>query len=192
MTTFAVIASGPSLTQADCDLIEAAGIPTIAVNDSWRMARFARFVFAGDAAWWDAHIEEIDIVAERWTSSRQAAEAHGLRLYPWAGEYNSGALAICLVVHLRACRVILIGADCSIACGLHWHGAHEKTRNPTADRVRLWHAHYAQAERIAAENGCEVVNCSRHTELTCFPVRDLESVLESVNRDLAVEGQSAV
>ncbi|WP_368655397.1 hypothetical protein ABRY94_11740 [Castellaniella ginsengisoli] len=192
MKTVAVIASGPSLTQADCDLIEEAGIPAIAVNDSWRMARFAQIVFAGDGAWWDAHIGAVDIPAARWTSAQPAAERYGLNRYPWAGEYNSGALAVQLAAIQGAERAILIGADCSIARGLHWHGPHEKTKNPTADRVRLWHQHYAQAGAIAAAGGCEVVNCSRHTDLTCFPVRNLESEIERFNRDLAVARQSAV
>ena len=64
--TVCCIASGPSLTSADCALIEQAALPTIAVNSSWQMARFADVVYAADPAWWDHNQHLIDIDAERW------------------------------------------------------------------------------------------------------------------------------
>lgn len=174
----AVIASGPSLTQADCDLIEAAGIPTIAVNSSWKMARFADAVYAGDACWWDAYGHEVDIPAEKWTCSRQAAAKHRINHHQAYGGYNSGMRAIQFAVERGAARVILLGFDCSIANGLHWHGAHDRTQNPDEGKVKKWHVQFKTVAALAKLRRCEVINCSRYTELTCFPTQELEAALE--------------
>lgn len=191
--TVAVIASGPSLTQSDCDLIEAAGLPAIAINDSWRRARFARFLYASDAAWWEVNHQRIDIPAERWTCSSTAALRYGLNHHRFVGPHNSGSMAVRFAVEMGAKRVILIGADCSLKHGIHWHGPHTETKNPDAIKVRWWHRQYAITARLARQRGCEVINASRHTELTCFPVRDLESAIaESVDSDMVMEGQPAL
>lgn len=187
--TVAVIASGPSLAQADCDLVESAGIPAIAVNTSWRMARFAGVIYAGDAVWWDVNIADIDIPAQRWTCSRQAHLKHGVNLHSVVGPYNSGARAVQFALENHAKRLILLGCDCSLENGIHWHGRHEQTNNPTNHKVRQWHAHFGRVSRIAASRGVPIINCSRKTALRCFPIRDLESeIAESDDSDVAVAG----
>lgn len=176
-SSWAIIASGPSLTAEDCALIEASGLPTIAVNSSWKIARFASVLYAGDACWWDQYGSEVDIEADRWTCSRQAAAKHRINHHQASGGYNSGMRAIQFAIERGASRIILIGFDCSLQGGIHWHGPHELTKNPDAARVRKWHGQFKTVAALANLRRCEVINCSRHTELTCFPVRDLESVL---------------
>lgn len=185
----AIIASGPSLTAEDCAAVERSGLLTIAVNSSWKMARFADAVYAGDACWWDAYGHEVDMPAEKWTCSRQAAARHGIKHHVAYGGYNSGMRAIQFAVERGAARVILLGFDCSIANGLHWHGAHDRTQNPDEGKVKKWRGQFRAVAALAKLRRCEVINCSRHTELTCFPVRDLESVLaEHHDSHMAVEG----
>lgn len=187
--TVAVIASGPSLTQADCDLIESAGLTTVAVNSSWKLARFADVLYAGDFAWWKAYGHEVDIPAERWSCARQAVHHFRTKLHStYGGEFNSGQRAIQFAVERGAARVILLGFDGSLRHGVHWHGPHEKTGNPDEVKVKKWRRQFALVASQAKRAGCEVVNCSRHTELTCFPLESLESALELVNRDVALEG----
>lgn len=187
--TAAVIASGPSLTAEDCALIEATGLPTIAVNSSWQAARFASILYAGDACWWDAYGHEVDIPAEKWTCSRQAAAKHRINHHTACGGYNSGMRAIQFAVERGAKRVILLGFDCSLRHGVHWHGPHERTKNPDAAKVKNWRSQFKPVAALAEIKKCEVINCSRHTELTCFPVRDLESVIaEHHDSHMAVEG----
>lgn len=182
-----IIASGPSLTANDCALIEASGLPTIAVNSSWRLARFADVIYAGDEAWWGAYGHEVDIPAEKWTCSRQAAAKHRINHHNVVGPYNSAARAAQFAVERGASRVILLGVDCSLKHGIHWHGAHTKTKNPDQQKIKRWHKQFGVVKRMARET--EIINCSRYTELTCFPVRDLESVLaEHHDSHVAVEG----
>nr|WP_298117429.1 hypothetical protein [uncultured Pseudomonas sp.] len=171
--TAACIASGPSLTASDCALIASAGLPTIAVNSSWRLARFAAVIYAGDPAWWQAYGAEIDIAAARWTCTEQAAARFDLNLHRVRGGYNSGLRAIQLAIEFGAARVLLLGYDCSVAAGTHWHGNHDKTKNPDVSRCQAWQRQFAMLDR----KGVEIINCSRETALTCFPCQSLEAAL---------------
>ncbi|WP_376947077.1 hypothetical protein [Azorhizophilus paspali] len=167
---------------SDCETIEKAGIPAIAVNSSWRMARFAEIVYAGDACWWTAYGAEIDIPAERWSCTRQAAQRFGVNHHPAHGEYNSGMRAIQFAIWQGASRILLLGYDCSLANGSHWHGDHERTKNPDAKKVAGWHRQFAQVAAEARATGVEVLNCSRETALICFPRLSLEEALCSFAR----------
>jgi hypothetical protein len=168
--TVACIASGPSLHPADCELIRLSGMPTIAVNNSWQMARFASVIYAGDPGWWDAYGAEIDIGAERWNCMENVAKYRGLNWFPARGPHNSGMRAIELAIEFGAARVILLGYDCSVENGIHWHADHDKIvrgnpiKNPDADRCAMWLTQFAMMDR----KGADIVNCSRETALKCF------------------------
>lgn len=171
--TVVCIASGPSLTAEDCALVEQTGLPTIAVNSSWKIARFADIVYAGDPGWWTNYGSEIDIPAERWTCAGSIARHLKIHHHRIGGSYNSGSRAVQLAIDLGAARVLLLGYDASVKRGTHWHGEHTKTRNPDEARCMKWHKHFAAIDR----KGVEVINCSRETELTCFPRMNLEDVI---------------
>ncbi|MCY1368851.1 hypothetical protein D9M69_558550 [compost metagenome] len=172
--TVACIASGPSLRAGDCRQIEGAGLPTIAVNSSWKLARFCDVIYAGDACWWAEYGAEIDIPAERWTHNQNAARALGINSSgSGTSVLNSGYRAIELAIGFGAARAILLGFDCSVQAGTHWHGDHQKTKNPDAARCREWQSQFGRLAR----NGTEIINCSRETALTCFPRMTLEEAL---------------
>lgn len=184
-----IIASGPSLTKEDCDLVRRSGCPTIAVNSSWKIAPFADVLYAGDACWWDEYGAEVTIPAERWTCSRQAAAKHKIKLHSAYGPYNSGSRAIQFALERGATRVLLLGYDCSVEDGSHWHGDHERTKNPTPDRVRLWHRQFAAVALQAKVRKAQVVNCSRKTALSAFPRGNLVQELgKKTERPVVVEG----
>lgn len=171
--TVVCVASGPSLLEADCKLVESSGLPVIAVNTSWKMVPFAEVVYAGDACWWDANHKEISISAERWTCSKTAATRHRINLFEASGSFNSGLRAIQLAIEFGASKIILLGYDCSVKSGIHWHGNHTKTKNPDAAKCHLWKAQFARLNR----RGREIINCSRETALQCFPLKKLEEIL---------------
>lgn len=175
--TIVCIASGPSLTAEDCALVERSGHPTVAVNDSWRLARFARWLFAGDIAWWRANINDVDIPAERWACMAQAASTFGINHFPAKEGWHSGQMALLFALAQKPRRVLLLGYDCSLAHGVHWHGPHKRTTNPDQKKVRRWLGQYARAAREARQAGVEVLNCSRRTELDWFPRVPLEEAL---------------
>lgn len=173
--TWVCIASGPSLTAADCDLLRQSGLPAIAVNNSWQLAPWCGHVYAGDLAWWDAYGADVPSTCQRWSCTRQAVARHGLNWHEAYGPYNSGLRAIELAFKLGAERVLLIGYDCTVSGGTHWHGDHAGTKNPDEALCRKWqrqHAGLAQREHV--------VNCSRETALECYRLGRLEDELKKV------------
>jgi len=183
MDTICCIASGPSLTRDDCKAVERSRIVTIAVNNSWQMARFASYIYAGDKSWWVQNGVWIDIPAKRIACDDSAKIFHGTETHFPRGSYNSGAMAIrYAMTKLKAQRIILLGYDCSVEKGIHWHGSHAALKNPTAQTCVKWHHQFNRlAEEVKAYN-VEVINCSRDTALTCFPRRPLEDVLCSLGQ----------
>lgn len=175
INTFVCIASGPSLNAHDCELVRASGLPTIAVNNSWQLAPWCDHLYAGDLAWWDSNGAEIPETCTPWTCSPQAARKYGLRYHQAYGEFNSGLRAIELAFTLGAERVLLLGYDCTVSNGTHWHGNHEGTKNPTESLCRKWnqqHSRLPQRDRV--------VNCSRETELSAYRLGYLEKELQKV------------
>lgn len=175
VSTFVCIASGPSLNAYDCELVRASSLPTIAVNNSWQLAPWCDHLYAGDLAWWDAHVQEAPEGPKRWTCTRQASAKHALNLHTAYGEYNSGLRAIELAFQLGAERVLLLGYDCTVTSGTHWHGDHTGTKNPTEDLCRKWNKQHC---RLARKD--DVVNCSRETSLTAYRLGMLEKELQKV------------
>ncbi len=165
------------MTAEDCASVGRSGLPTVAVNSSWKLARFCDAIYAGDAAWWAEYGAEIDIPAERWSCTRQAAQRFGVNHHPAYGGYNSGMRAVQFAIWQGASRVLLLGYDCSLAHGSHWHGDHGKTKNPDAGKVSGWHGQFRQIAAEAKTAGVEVINCSRYSALGCFPRLSLEEAL---------------
>lgn len=173
--TVVCIGSGPSLTAADCELVRASGLPTIAINNAWESARFAEIIFGGDYAWWLNNPQALEAPAQKWTSSASARDKYGLLYFkPTGPDWHGGLRVIQLAEHLGAAKGILLGYDCTVRRGTHFHGKHLKTSNPTEGVCMGWrkqlHA-YAKQVRIP------VVNCSRHTVLKAFPLSTLEAEL---------------
>jgi hypothetical protein len=173
--TVVVIASGPSLTQADCDLVEQSGLTTVAVNNAWQYARFCDALYAGDLAWWVHYYSAVDIPAEKWTLSQNAAQVFGINRHQSkrVKGYNSGLLAIEMALQFGAAKVLMLGFDASIEDGLHFHGAHPGMGNPNKAGVQRWLGYF---EALAKDYN-NIINCSRKTAITCFPRQSLEEAL---------------
>lgn len=177
-TTTICVASGPSLNKYDCEMVARSGLPVIAVNNSWQLIPIADVVFASDLTWWNEYGASVPLTAERWTTCPLAAQRYQLqqlKSHFLTQSYNSGQLAIELAISRGARRVLLLGYDCSLRAGTHWHGDHENIRNPTADSVRRWHDEFTLLQQWAA--GIEIINCSRETALKAFPRSTIEAEL---------------
>jgi hypothetical protein len=176
--TVVVIGSGPSLTAEDCSTVESSGLPTIAVNSSWKAARFCDVIYGGDMCWWDAYASEIDIDAERWSCTPQAVSKHGLSYHKAWGRYNSGMRAIQFAIAEGASRVILLGFDGNVDSGTHWHGDHTKTGNPDFKKCREWMGQFSMVASEAVNSDVEIINCSRSTSIVAFRTGDLGEELK--------------
>jgi len=196
--TFVCIASGPSLTAADCKATEGAA-EVIAVNDSWRLAPHADHLYACDARWWQTHGEQVvrEFRGKRWTHQNldcadkeqtDAAAKFGIELVVGkAGNGlgdpvmhfgdNSGYQAINLAYLWGANRIILLGYDMQRTGGKsHFFGDHPPGLNVGSDYSDWCRKFDKLADDLKAK-GVEVINCSRDTALQCFPRMPLADVL---------------
>jgi hypothetical protein len=174
------IASGPSLTAEDCAVVAKSGKKICAVNNSWQMFLRCDYIYAGDYKWWVAYHNKITIEAERWSSAISANRMYGVKYHPVTGAaYNSGMRAIQFGAFIGYKTIALLGYDCSLKNGLHWHGAHTgpRLRNPTELKMKKWHSQFASIKPQLKKQGVVIYNCSRYTELGCFEKKSLEEVL---------------
>ncbi|MCU4097901.1 Protein of uncharacterised function DUF115 [Enterobacter hormaechei] len=177
MKTVICIGSGPSLMISDCRLVIASELSVIAVNSSWRAAPLCQHIYAADCCWWEEYGSGITSAAARWCGDEFTARRFGINWLPSAipGSFNSGQRAIELAIHLGASRVLLLGYDCSIRNGTHWHDNHALLSNPDKFSVARWQEEFSRLRAIAGD--VEIINCSRFTRLTCFPRQSLETAL---------------
>lgn len=178
--TFICVASGPSLVASDCSLASGSGYPVIAVNSSWIAVPECQHIFAADFSWWDHYYDSLETCAELWTQSKRANIRYGVKLFTPSenGPFNSGQRAIQLAAHLGAERVILLGYDCTLKDGPHWHGKHPITmHNPVPREVARWHTDFSSL--VGLLPGVEIINASRRTALTCFPRLTIEAALNA-------------
>lgn len=192
---FVCIASGPSLTVEQCKYVELKRkfnkCRVIAVNDNWRLARYADYVYACDRRWWDAYVDDVKTLtdAELWTIDKGAASAYGLKWIESDKMFgvskngkishgqNSGYQAVNLAFLFGAKKIILIGYDCQHTDGKkHWFGDHPKGWG-NANRVQAWAHNFKSLASGLKDEGIDVVNCSLDTALKCFRRGELEKEL---------------
>lgn len=172
MTTFLCVASGPSLVKADIDLLR--HMPTISTNNSFMLADNSSYVYAMDAAWWDKYKDQVPSKMQGVSNTQYVAQSYGLIHHKETICRNSGSAAIDYAMKLGATTIILLGYDCSIKNGTHWHGDHEELKNPKQHNVDVWHKDYLHLSRVAKHLGVRIVNCSRYTEIECFQRGDVK------------------
>jgi len=183
--TAVVIASGPSLTAEDVDLVEQYRTfhpcVVLVTNTSFRAAPWADGLFFHDWRWYEVHQAEVrqcfpglkvTVAASRDPTVISMA---GLDFDAY---HNAGGGAISLALWGGCDRVICLGLDAQYGPDgrTHWHGSHPK---PCGDAVSLpiWAPKFADLARAAAAQGVPVLNASRSTALTCFARVVLEEVL---------------
>jgi hypothetical protein len=184
--TVVCIASGPSLTQSDCDLVRASGHPTIVVNRSFRIAPWADILFGMDAPFWNEHLAELErtFAGERWGYVRMPKEMRIIatkgELYP-KGWGNSGSFAISLAVVAAPLKIALLGYDCQLGPNgeKHWHEDYPGKMG-NAQSIKRWPYQFELIGRYAQSHGIRVVNCSRVTALSCFERSALEKELARI------------
>lgn len=181
MNTAIICASGPSLTHDDCQTAMSTGFLVIAANSSWRAVPDCSHIYAGDLRWWDASINELPDSAELWTCNYRAHMRYGLHLFDtdtrWA--FNSGQRSILFAASLGVKNIILLGFDCSVSRGSHWHGDHAGLDNPTAESAERWRGEFAITAR-ALTGKVNIINSSRQTALKCFRRLSLDEALREV------------
>ncbi len=205
-STVAILVSGESLTQADCELVRQwrdrapAQRRVITVNTTFRRAPLADIVYGCDAPWWREYGQECrdTCSGELWTQDRTALSLH--ERMRWVESIhlpglskrqgvihqgmNGGYQAIGLAHLTEARRFMLLGFDMQ---GGHWHGSHPKPlTNPAPRMFALWLGLFPRLAQDLRAAGVDVVNCTRSTALTAFRLGVLEEELD--DRDLQNQG----
>jgi len=178
----AIIGSGPSAKQQDIAQLRDR-IHVIAVNESYRLAPWADVLYACELAWWTLH-KGLD----EYQGLKVAFDATACNTYPalkrvyienksgnemlfdrpgylGAGG-NSGFQAANLAAQFGATGIMLIGIDCNLENGAHWHGRHPyHMNNPAPTNVARWCAAWDGVAGKLRAMGIDVVNCSPSSAL---------------------------
>jgi hypothetical protein len=180
--TVVCIASGPSLTAEDCELVHRAGHPAIVTNTTFRLCPWADVLFGFDIVWWRTYRSEVEATFRgiRVTCSSQGRSVGVFSTENLPGFWhfgNSGTAAISLAVFGGASRIVLLGYDCQASNGrTHWHGDHPEGLS-NARSLHTWPAKFLLLAQYAKRKNVPVLNASRETRLTCFPRVRLEDAL---------------
>lgn len=186
--TVAVLASGPSMSQAVADSVR--HLPRIAINLTARLAPDAQIAYGSDAPFWAAHPELLNHAGEKVCVEQRMGMypnvPQGVKvlrnlglegLSKGGGIYvgdNSGYAAINLAAAAGAKRILLLGMDMQ---GGHWHGPHKGLGNPQAHQFQRWMRRMSRLAVWLKEAGIEVINCSPVSALECFTRRPVSECL---------------
>lgn len=184
--TVAILASGPSMSQAVADRVRAAGICAIAINNTYRLAPWADVLYAADRDWWNhtpdaASFAGVKISCERVPAAHCLHNAGGTGYSdePWMVHTygNSGAQAIQVAAKAGAGRILLCGMDMRVG---HWHGDHKyPLRNAEPEHYVKRAKRMDELAGHLDQRGVDVLNCTPGSALTCWPMVDLEEVLSA-------------
>ena len=177
-----VIASGPSLTRADCDAIRGLG-PTIAVSNAVMFAPWADIHYACDSKWWTVYGPRF-----RWFKGKRLSMSytdHGVQRWRPTGWGRSGGNGGHHMVQYWAehgARLIgLLGFDHQLTDGkTHFFGDHPhnaKVKLGNAQNHRHWLKAMNETAKDLKRMNIDVVNLSRQTGLKCFRRMTVEEFL---------------
>jgi hypothetical protein len=196
--TVAVIASGPSLTKEQTELVREAGFKTIVINNSYLLAPWADVLYFADFRWWEWHKDKPEYKAlkcvkvtiqptceqikddsvhalKNWD---QLSDRKGLCLDPtglMTGR-NSGYQALNLAVLAGAKRVVLLGYDMKFRGGrCHFHAPHPIGN--IESEFLAYAKYFSSTENQLKDLGVEVINTCMDSKIEAFRKEPLESVV---------------
>lgn len=192
--TVCLIASGPSLTQEQCDAAKkwrsgSGNRRAIVINTSFRIAPWADLLYACDKRWWDKHYDEVlasGFGGERWTTEDfSGAKRITSERLPGLGKrpgiirqgMQSGYQAMNLAWMAGATKLILLGFDCKPdGKKEHWHGDHPHGMN-AKNPYNAWVKNFEALAADLNQEGCEVINATPFSAIEVFPKMDWQEAL---------------
>lgn len=189
--TSVILASGPSLTDAQVAQALASSAHVVAINATYTRALTADVMYAGDLLTWKHYhnAAKRDFEGQLWTQDPTAAERYKLHRIkgvnlPGLGHKhihlngNSGFQAINLAYLFGSRRILLLGFDMRLGPGgqKHWHPDHPSPLMQAQTFPEWMHNSKRLAVDLEAE-GCEVVNCTPRSALTCWRTSTIEKEL---------------
>lgn len=172
MTTWALLAPGPSASAAAAKRVLAAGLPLGAIGNAFELAPWAEFIAATDRAWWQKYPEARDLPGLKYTMHK----VPGVERVQVPGyiAVNSGVLGLQCAMELGATRILLLGFDMH---GSHFFGPYTNGLSNTSEARRG--VHMRQYERWGKANPrVTVINCTEGSALQCFQAMSLAEALQ--------------
>jgi len=182
-----IVACGPSAARVDLEPFRSSKV--IAVNEAWRLCPWADVLYAGDAEFWQAGRSDgfrgLRVSAADWPGvERVSVEGDDLVL-DRPGVVGAGGTsafqALNLAVQWGARRIGLVGVDCRLDDGEHWHARTPAQRGALRQSaVDRWIKAFDRAAPVLVGLGVEVVNHSGASALTGFRKEPLPEVLDAM------------
>lgn len=186
--TYIVLASGPSMNQADAEYCRGRGF-VIAINNTVALAPWADALYSCDPSWWwreeyrhlhqDFKGRKLGLDDDRqppFVERVPYAQLPGLGLDRVHTGNNSGYQAINWAYLQGARRIVLLGLDMGPA-NTHWHDAHPHGLG-NFSIPDLCRPKFTPLANDLARLGVTVINASRKTTLNCFERRDLAEAFD--------------
>lgn len=195
-----IIAAGPSLTAADCELVRLARerdeVRVVSVSNAWKhCATWADAFFSADRRYWKHYLPQMlkagvpkakmvttcNLTEQQDNIMRvRMANRPGLGLAEVNTGGNSGYMGINLAYLFGARKIILLGLDCQPGPNgeKHFDGSHPMPltqHQPFGE----WIKRFKTLAEDCEKRGVDVINCSRATALTCFKRGDLKEVVNA-------------
>jgi len=198
-TSCIVAAPGPGLTPDVATKVRKSGLPTIVVQDAWRLLPAAEVLYGCDGAWWQLYKGVPEFRGEKWSThslneslvddKSTEARAYGLKLVrgesapgfsldPRTIHYgdNSGFQALNLAILFGCTKIVLVGFDMRRIDGrAHFFGEHPQSLNRGTDYGRFVRFFERAAGTLPAR--ISILNATPQSALTCFPIMSLEEAI---------------
>ncbi len=179
MSTYAILASGPSMSQAIADKVRGK-CEAIAVSDSYRLAPWCCAMVSQDRAWWKHHPEALKFSGRKFIGvppDTIAGVEHADNTGVITSGTNSGLLGCHVAMTVfKATRILLLGLDLQ---GTHFFGPHPAPlKNTKPERFAVMRKQFEQWPH----KGVQIINCTPRSSLTCFPFGDLHACLASIEK----------
>lgn len=169
---FAVIATGPSLTQEQIDKVKDT-CRVIVVNDAYKLAPWAECLVAQDYEWWNHHKDAYHFAGRKFSTHEIPGVDKLDRNGMISNSTNSGLVAIELAKRLGATKIVMLGFDMH---GTHYFGQHpEGLHNTPPGRF----TRFMQAMEVwrMMNQSLDVVNCTPGSALKVFRTNELDNEL---------------
>lgn len=165
---FAVLATGPSLSSADVELIRGK-LAVVAVSDSYKLAPWADALVSADAAWWKANPEALEFAGAKYGAVHDFNNVPAVTNVPEGHGLNSGLLGLMVAYRLGAKTVCLLGFDLH-SPGQHFFGEHPKPlKATTPERMGVFRKQFAAYR----PKGVKIINCTQGSALDCYEVGNI-------------------
>jgi hypothetical protein len=175
MTTFAVLASGPSMTQEDADYVRGT-CRVLAVSNAYQLAPWAEALVSHDMRWWRKYDDAFKFSGRKFCRFNVGVEVFNPPFLPPC--CNSGLMGMYVAQHIfGATKILMLGFDMH---GTHFFGPHVVDEKDTPDK-RLKNTTEARRatfiKQFAGWKGCNVINCTAGSTIKNFEFKPLREVI---------------